>query len=336
MIAAGPLAPAAIVSEAAQELPVLKPPRLREGDLVGLVNLSSVASDENIAKAVHNLEAQGFRVKPGRYIREVNGHYGGSVAQRVADLHAMFDDREVRAVWCVRGGAGCSALLPHVDYARIRRNPKILIGFSDVTAILLAVWRKARVVTFHGPVGTTLVSDFNVGRARALLMQPGVESVLPIAAENIQRSTVDTQYMPRVFRHGRATGRLAGGNLSIVSALVGTPYGIQPQGTLLFLEEVGEEPYRIDRMLTQLDQAGILGGAAGTALGVFQRCEAKPGEHSSTLAEVLESHFLARRQPSMYGLSIGHIPQQLTIPLGVRARLDTEAATLTLLETAVS
>ena len=336
MIAAGALAPAAFVSAAAEPAPVLKPPRLREGDLVGMLNLSSVASDENIERGVRNLEAQGFRVKAGRHIRAAHGHYGGTIEQRVEDLHAMFDDREVRAIWCVRGGAGASSLLPHIDYGKIRRQPKIVIGFSDVTALLLAIWRRARVVTFHGPVGTTLVSDFSVGRTRALLMQPGVETVLPIAAENLQRSPVDRQYTPRVFREGRAEGRPVGGNLSIVTALVGTPYGIQPRGGLLFLEEVGEEPYRVDRMLTQLAQAGILGGVSGSALGVFQRCEAKPGEPSSTLAEVLESHFLARRQPSMYGMSIGHIPQQLTLPVGVRARLDTAAGTITLLEPAVT
>lgn len=336
MIAAGALAPAAVVASAAEPQALIRPPRLREGDLVGLVNLSSAASDENIARGVHNLEAQGLRVKPGRHIRAVQGHYGGTIAQRVEDLHAMFDDREVRGIWCVRGGAGASSLLPHVDYAKIRRQPKVVIGFSDVTALLLAIWRRARVVTFHGPVGTTLVSDFSVGRARAVLMQPGVDAVLPIAAENLQRSPVDRQYAPRVFREGRAEGRLMGGNLSIVSALIGTPYGIEPRGGLLFLEEVGEEPYRIDRMLTQLAQAGILGGVSGSALGVFQRSEAKPGEPSSTLAEVLESHFLARRQPSMYGMSIGHIPQQLTLPIGVRARLDTAAGTITLLEPAVT
>ena len=285
---------------------------------------------------MRNLAAQGFRVKPGRHLRAVHGHYAGTVEQRVEDLHAMFDDREVRAIWCLRGGAGCANLLPRLDFARIRRNPKIVVGFSDVTALLLAIWRKARLVTFHGPVGTTLVSDFNVARARAVLMQPGTETVLPISAESLQLAATEPQYTPRVFREGAASGRLAGGNLSIVSSLVGTPWGITEPGALLFLEEIGEEPYRIDRMLTQLAQSGMLARSAGFALGTFRDCEAKPGEPSFTLAQALEGQFAPRKQPSMYGLSIGHIPRQLTLPVGVRARLDTRERTITLLETAVT
>lgn len=300
------------------------------------MDLSTVATDEQIERAVRNLEAQGLRVKPGRNLRAVYGKYAGTAGERVADLHAMFDDREVRAIWCARGGSGCAHLLPHVDFGRIRRNPKIVIGFSDVTALLLAIWRKARLVTFHGPMGTTLVSDFNVAWARAVLMQPGTETVLPISAESLQLVATDPVYTPRVFRAGRAEGRLIGGNLSIVSALVGTPWGIAEPGSLLFLEEVGEEPYRVDRMLTQLAQSGTLGQSHGFALGTFRNCEAPPGDPSFTLAETLEGHFAQRKQPSMYGLSFGHVPRQLTLPVGVRARLDTEARTLTLLEDAVT
>lgn len=295
-----------------------------------------MVDDELIEKCVRNLEGQGWRVKPGRNLRAAHGGYAGTVAQRLEDLHAMFADREVRAIWAARGGSGCLGLLPHVDYAAIRRAPKILIGYSDITALHLALWRHAGMVTFHGPVASSTFSDFSVARLRALLMQPDTETVLPIAAENLQRAAQEPQYAPRIFRDGRAEGRLVGGNLSMVSALAGTPYAAPAAGHLLFLEEIGEAPYRIDRMLTQLTQSGALPRTAGVALGVFQRCESPPGEPSLTLAQVLEGHLAALHGPSIYGLSFGHVGQQLTLPIGVRARLDTRDRTLTLLESAVT
>lgn len=292
--------------------------------------------DDQIERGVRNLEGQGFRVALGRHIRAAHGGYAGTVEERLEDLHGMFAHREVRAIWSARGGSGCLGLLPRIDYALIRRHPKILVGYSDITALHLALWRRARLITFHGPVASSTFSDFSIARWRAMLMEPGVETVLPIAAENLQRSDSEPQYAPRTFREGRAHGRLLGGNLSMVAAMVGTPFGARTAGCLLFLEEIGEEPYRIDRLFWQLANSGALGEAAGFALGIFQRCEAKPGDASLTLAEVLESHLAARRQPSMYGLSFGHISQQVTIPVGVNARLDTAERTLTLLEAAVT
>ena len=159
---------------------------------------------------------------------------------------------------------------------------------------------------------------------------------LEIAAENLQRAAQEPQFAPRVFRAGSAEGRLVGGNLSMVCAMIGTPYAASAKGNLLFLEENGEAPYRVDRMLTQLRQAGALSQASGVVLGVFQNCEAVDGEPSLTLAQVLEDQLASLRVPAVYGFSFGHIVDQITLPVGVRARLDTRERTLTLLEPAVS
>jgi muramoyltetrapeptide carboxypeptidase len=292
--------------------------------------------DELIQKCVANLESQDFTVKIGRHVREKHGGYAGTVEQRLEDLHGMFTDREVAAIWPARGGSGCIHLLPRIDYGLIRKRPKILIGISDITALHLALLRHAGLVTFHGPTGGSTFSEFSVAQMRAVLMEPEATRVLPMAGENLAKAEEMPQFRPRVFRAGRAEGRLVGGNLSLVSALVGTPYGIQGTGNLVFLEDIREAPYRVDRMLTQLELARVTTQARGIVMGVFQRSEATDGDPSLTLAETLEERMAQVRAPAAYGYSFGHIPHQVTLPVGVRARLDTEARTITLLEAAVS
>jgi muramoyltetrapeptide carboxypeptidase len=336
LIAAGALAPAATVSSALGPPTLARPRRLAQGDLVGLIAPGGIVDDALIEKCVRNLEGLGLRVKTGRNIRAAHGGYAGRVEERLDDLQSMFGDKEVRAIWAARGGSGCLDLVPRLDYAALRRTPKILIGYSDITPLLVALTLHAGMVTFHGPVASSTFSDFSVAHLRAALMEPGAPRILPIAPENLERAAAEPQFAPHVFRPGRAVGRLMGGNLSDLSAMIGTPWAPRGRGLLLFLEEVGEAPYRVDRMLTQLAQSGLLGSAAGIALGVFQKCEGPPGEPTLTLQQVLEGQLAGLRAPSAYGFSFGHIPQQVTLPVGIRARLDTEALTLTLLEEAVS
>lgn len=291
--------------------------------------------DAQIERAVRNIESLGLRAKPGANIRLRRGNYAGTVFQQVQDLHAMFLDREVRAVWGGRGGSGGSALLPHLDYRMIRANAKILVGFSDVTALHLAIHRLAGIVTFHGPAAISTFSGYSVEHLRAVLMEPRANYMIEGAPENRRRAAEQPEFAERTFVPGTATGRLVGGNLSVLTALVGTPYAARLVGRIAFLEEIGEAPYRINRMMTQLVQGGGLAQAAGAMLGVFTRCAAPPGEASLTLAETLEDQFGALRMPSAYGFSFGHIPQHFTIPLGIRARVDASERTVTLLEAAV-
>jgi muramoyltetrapeptide carboxypeptidase len=330
------LAAAGAAPAGAAEPALVKPPRLRRGDLVGLIAPGGAMTDEQIERAVRNIESLGMRVKPGANLRLRRGNYAGMVFQQLDDLHAMVEDREVRAVWGGRGGSGGSAMLPGIRYDLLRRHPKALIGFSDVTALHLAIHRRAGLVTFHGPAGISTFSDYSSEHLRAVLMDPQPTFTIRMAEENRRRAQEQPAYAERVIRPGTATGRLVGGNLAVLSALTGTPYAAEMRGRLVFLEEVGEVPYRINRMLTQLVQGNGLGQAAGVMLGVFSRCEAPPGEASLTLAETVTDQLGALPTPSVYGFSFGHIAHHFTIPLGVRARLDTEARTVTLLEPAVA
>ncbi|MFL6671820.1 MAG: LD-carboxypeptidase [Massilia sp.] len=316
--------------------PLIKPPRLRQGDLIGLIAPAGHTDDKAIEKAVRNIEALGFRVKEGRYLREVYGNYGGSVAMRVADLHGMFLDPEVKAIWCIRGGSGGISLLAHVDYAMIRRHPKILLGYSDITALHLAILRHAGMVTFHGPVASSTATDYSNQHMLAVLTDPQPAYTIPMSFENARRALEEPQYAVRTVHPGVATGPLIGGNLSLVSALAGTPYAADFRNSILFLEEVNEAPYRIDRWMTQLDLSVGFNKAAGVMIGICENCGPEHESISLTLEQTLDIHLQPLRTPAVTGYSFGHIRNQFTIPVGVNARLDTERQTLTLLEPAVS
>ena len=283
-----------------------------------------------------NVESLGLRVRLPQHVRARHGKTAGTVAQRLADIHALWRDDEVQALWAVRGGSGAAALLPHIDMALVRERPKAVIGYSDITALLLGLWRGAGLIGFHGPVATSTFSDYSLAQWRKVLMDPQPETRLAMAEENLQRAETAPQFRPRTLRGGVAEGRLVGGNLSVLTALVGTPWAADFERSILFLEEIGEEPYRIDRMLTQLQQSQGLSRAAALLCGVFERCEPRGTEPSLSLAETLDEHLLPAAVPAVYGWSFGHIAQQMTLPIGVRARLDPAAGTLTLLEPAVA
>lgn len=315
---------------------LIKPPRLRQGDLVGLIAPGGHTSDSAIEKAVRNIEALGLRVKPGAYLRAVHGNYAGSVQQRLADLHAMFADPEVKAIWPIRGGSGCISLLAGLDYALIRRHPKILLGYSDITALHLAIYKKAGLVTFHGPVASSTMTDYSREHMMAVLGDPQASYTIPMAAENAQRALAEPHYGIRTVTSGVATGPLMGGNLSLVSALAGTPYACDFRDCILFLEEVNEAPYRIDRWMTQLDLAVGFKKAAALVIGICDNCGPEHEDISLTLDQTLDLHLQPLTIPAVSGYSIGHIRNQFTLPMGIRARLDTGSQTITLLEEAVS
>ena len=321
---------------------LIKPARLKLGDLVGLIAPSGVLDDEVIQRGVKNLESYGFKVKVSENIRAARGGYAGTVAQRLADLHEMFIDRGVKGIWAARGGSGCSALLPAIQYDLIRRHPKILVGYSDITALHLAIYRHAGLVTFHGPVAPSSPTDYAVTQMQAVLMNPRAQTEINMSVENERNAAARPEFQLRTIRPGVATGRLIGGNLSVLSALIGTPYAAEFENHLLFLEDVREAPYRIDRMLTQLQQS--VGGrgerdglrhAAGIMLGIFTRSVPTDGSASLTLDEVFDDHFGTLPIPTVSGYSFGHVSHQFTIPIGINARLDTASQTLTLLEAAV-
>jgi muramoyltetrapeptide carboxypeptidase len=336
VMAAALLHPFAPARAASTMTPLIKPPRLRRGDVVGLVAPGGYTSDPSIEKAVQHIEALGFRVRPGTYLRDVWGNYGGTVAARIADLHAMFRDPEVKAIWAIRGGSGCISLLRHLDYRLIRTHPKVLLGYSDITALHLAIHRHAGLVTFHGPVASSTPSDYSTEHLLSVLMDPRPTYTIPMSPDNDRRALEEPWYATRTVHAGVAEGPLVGGNLSLVSALAGTSYAADFTGGLLFLEEVNEEPYRIDRWMTQLDLAIGFDKAAGVMVGICENCGPQGDGPSLTLDATLDVHLQPLRVPAVTGYSFGHIRNQFTLPVGIRGRLDTAARTVTLLEAGVS
>ncbi len=314
---------------------VIRPKRLARGDVIGLVAPSGVTDDSEIERATRTLETFGFKPRYGANIRAAWGGYAGSIAQRVADLHAMFADREVRGVFAIRGGSGAGALLPRLDYRLIRANPKVLTGYSDITALHLAIHRRAGLVTFHSPVATSRPNDYWHYHFLRILTEPQPNYTMHMSVENERRAEKDPLFGIRTYRHGVAEGPLIGGNLSIVAALAGTPFAAQTHGRILFLEDVREAPYRVDRMLTQLDQADPFARTAGVMFGVFTRADVRDDDRTLTMEEVIAHHLGPLKVPAVAGYSVGHIAHQMTLPIGVRARLDTEDQSLTLLEPAV-
>ena len=290
------------------------PPRLKPGDTVGLITPASFLDDAGMQEAITRIEGLGLNVKPGRYVRSENGFLAGTDAERLGDLQAMFGDRGVQAVWCARGGYGSARLLPDLNFNLIRRNPKILIGYSDITALLTAITRETGLVTYHGPVGSSTFTPYTERYLRAALLEGETwQSVVP------PEDSAEDRY---IIHPGRATGPLWGGNLSLLAALAGTDYAPPVEGSLLFIEEIGEKPYRIDRMLTQLRQAWPLGRAAGVVLGTFTDCAPDPGDRSLSLRQTLTSQLDGLGIPVAYGLPIGHIKDMCTLPVGMMAEFD--------------
>jgi muramoyltetrapeptide carboxypeptidase len=262
----------------------------------------------------------------GEHARGRHGFLAGADEQRAADLNRALRADDIDAVWCLRGGYGTMRILPVIDWDALRRRPRALIGFSDNTALHLAA-RRVGVVSFHGPHPGAEFPPFAEDNLLRVLTRTAPAGVLPFPGNGPARA--------ETLAGGQAEGRLVGGNLALVAATLGTPYAIEPEGALLFLEEVGEVAYRIDRLLSQLRLAGVLERVAGVVVGAFSDCpdEADPGIPSP--AEVIRERLGGLGVPVATGFPFGHVADNWTLPLGVRARLDADAGTLELLEPAV-
>jgi muramoyltetrapeptide carboxypeptidase len=316
----------------------IRPRRLAPGQTVGLIAPSSSPNEpEHIRFAIEILESMGFRVRPGAHLFDRDGYLAGADDARASDVNAMFADDAVDAVWCVRGGYGASRILPMLDYERMRRSPKALIGYSDITALHMAIHTQADVVSFHGPVPWRAFTSYTLGELKRVLCEPatpvrvGVPPPFERREGHLDRDNRVTTLVP-----GRARGRLIGGNLCLMAHLAGTPYAPDLRGAILFLEDVDEPYYRIDRFLTQLWLSGRLDGVAGVAFGKFTRCEPSSSFVQNRLLEdILGERCRARAVPAVSGLMIGHVEDQTTLPIGCLAELDADAGTLTLLEAGV-
>jgi muramoyltetrapeptide carboxypeptidase len=314
----------------------IKPRALKPGDTVGLITPATYVSDpDRIALAERTVRYFDLKLKMGRNVGKRTGYLGGTPEERVADLHDMFRDPDVKAVFCIRGGYGSTHLLDLIDYELIRRNPKIFLGYSDVTSLHLAIHKRTGLVTFHGPVVLSRFTEFTQKHFRAALFDPKPLGKLTNPPDNDPLRPAHTL---RIVRPGKARGRLIGGNLSLIAATMGTPYEIDTKDAILFIEDVGEQPYEMDRMLTQLRLAGKLQAASGVIFGECSECaprDFKPSfESTLSLGEVVDNIFGQLRIPVLSGMTVGHTTDQLTLPIGVMASLDADRGELTIEESA--
>lgn len=281
------------------------------------------------------LEKLGFRPRLSPHARERHGFLAGSDAGRAADLMQMFTDTEVKAIFCVRGGYGTARFLSLLDYGVIRQNPKILVGFSDATTLHCAIQLNANLVSFHGPMLNSgfAASDVPPFVAQSLLRAVSEPSPAGSVCQGYGKETM------KIIRGGIAEGELIGGNITVLCTTLGTRYQPDFKNKILLLEEVDEKPYRIDRNLTHLQNAGLLGLVAGVAVGINHNCDdpkaATAGEYRQTVMDVLEERLSPLGVPVVAGLPFGHVPWNATMPLGVRARLDGVGGDLVITEAGV-
>ncbi|WP_416464922.1 S66 peptidase family protein [Sphingomonas sp. VDB2] len=332
----GAMLAAMSISARAAPAPLVKPPRLRAGDTVGLIEPAGFSDDAfDLDLVKETILAMGLKPRAAPHLAGRYGYLAGTDADRAADVNAMFVDPQVRAVFAVRGGWGCARILPRLDFATIRKNPKLLVGFSDITALHLAFAAKAGFTTIHGPNAASSWGAFSWDAFRAVAF----DAATPTFSTPVGHDDRLAQRTGRIrtFRPGVARGRLLGGNLTVLAALMGTAYLPDFTGAILFIEDVSEQPYRIDRMLTQLSLAGILGKLAGVAFGQCTDCGPGGASYGGfTLSEVLQQHLEPLGIPAFQGGQFGHVANQYSLPLGVAAEMDAEAGTIRLLEAAVS
>jgi muramoyltetrapeptide carboxypeptidase len=314
-----------------------KPPRLQPGDFAGIVAPASPPPDPKVIdRSLAAIERLGFKPKLATNARKRLGFLAGNDRERAADLMKMFADPKVKAIFCVRGGYGASRLLDRLDYDLIRRNPKIFVGYSDITALHCAFLTQARLVSFHGPtLNSDLVKEepveFTIQSFLRTLTQPSAPGGI---CQGYNKSGIT------VLRRGVASGPLFGGNLSLLCSTLATPCQPRFKGGILFFEDIDEAPYRVDRMLTQLLNAGLLQQVAGIAIGVNRNCldpkVKNGGEYRQTVEDVIQERLLPLKIPIVSGLPFGHIPHNATLPIGISAVLDANSGDLIIPEPAVA
>jgi muramoyltetrapeptide carboxypeptidase len=294
---------------------IRKPAPLAKGDTIGVVAPASWPAVEKAEKAAKLFENLGLRVQFGQSLSRKHGYLAGTDEQRIEELHRMFADPNIKGIFCACGGYGTGRIASRLDYGLIEANPKVFWGYSDITFLLNAIFQRTGLVTFHGPM---LSSDL------------GEDDIHPVTLQSLQqviepRHVCYTEEISplQAVVEGEATGTIVGGNLTLLTSTLGTPFEIDTRGKLLFLEDVDEEPYRIDRMLNQLKMAGKLDEAAGILLCDFNNCVPMKRKESLTLEQLFADYIKPTGKPAMAGFKIGHCSPHVAIPIGVKGRLST-------------
>jgi muramoyltetrapeptide carboxypeptidase len=311
-------------------LRIIKPKRLTKKDVIGIISPASSPDDPSlIEKGVAYLERLGYKINVGNYVGKYNGYLAGSDEYRLNDFHQMFRDKEVKAIICVRGGYGAVRLLDKIDYKIVRNNPKIFVGYSEITALQMAIFNKTGLITFAGPM---LTSDF-------------ANEISPFTEENFWRNITSNKKMGRLkhpytklpaITKGNATGRIIGGNLSVLLSLAGTEFFPELKKNILFIEDIDEKPYKIDRYLNQLRLNKVFKQISGVVLGRFVDCyEHNPEKRTLTLGEVIDSYFHQLDIPIVYTFPHGHIKDKITIPIGVNVKVNANSGVVEFTESGV-
>ncbi len=311
---------------------VIKPARLKKGDTIGLITPAS-SPDEliRIEESTKYLERLGYRIKLGKYVGKYNGYLAGTDEERLEDFHSMFSDKTVKAIMCLRGGYGAFRLLDKINYKLIQKHPKIFVGYSEITSLQNAIFKKTGLITFAGPMPAV---DF-------------VNNISPFTEEWFWKVVTFSKKVGKVkypenskmpfINKGIATARILGGNLAVFNSLLGTEYFPDMKDKILLLEDIDEKPYKIDRMLNQLRLAKVFKGLKGIILGRFVECyEHDPNKKTLSLGEVIEHYFKSLKLPTIYTFPHGHIKDFLTVPLGLKVQLNATKGTVDFLESAVS
>lgn len=306
----------------------IKPKSLQQRDTVGLISPGFILPDpKRYDEIVKQIKQLGYKVKEGPNARNKYGYLAGTDEERAADLNAMFADDSVDAIMPFRGGWGSNRILPLIDFETIRTNPKILVGYSDITTLLLAIFAKTGLITFHGPVGKSEWTEYTKKHFKEVLT--GQQKVFNIPNKDLCEGCDELV----VITPGKATGRLLGGNLSVLSAMMGSDYLPDWDNSILFLEDVGEDVYRLDRMLTQLKLNGVLEQISGFVFGQCTSCEMS-SDQSLSLKQVFDDHIKPLGVPAFTGAMIGHIDNMITLPVGLSAQMNTENGSIKLKEPA--
>jgi muramoyltetrapeptide carboxypeptidase len=322
--------------ESIQRVSVVRPPRLRPGDIVGVVTPATATFQRLELDIVRDsLAALGFTVRVGEHVMSRRGSLGGTDRERAEDFNRFLRDREVKAIIPTRGGWGSARLLPLIDMDAARRNPKVILGYSDITALLNGIHARTGLVTFHGPNGGGRWDEQSLDWTKRVLFAGDAVTLSNPKVDNDRNVLTQIDHRVQTITPGRARGRLLGGNLSVLTAMLGSPFVPDFNGAVLFLEDVGEAYYRVDRMMTQLALAGVLREIRGFVFGTCSECSPGEGYASLTMEEIFDDHIKPLGIPAWQGAMIGHGMMQWTLPVGLPVEIDASLGTLTLSEPAV-
>lgn len=312
-------------------LEIIFPKSLKKGDVIGLVTPSGVITKKQLKETIEKLNKLGFKTYHKPSVLSQNGYFAGTDKERADEIMHMFTNNKVDGILCVRGGYGAIRILDLLDFKQIKKNPKVFIGYSDITALHVSIYMQTGLVTFHGPVGTSIFNDFVIKSFKQVVMQAKKQYKYPYQRE------INTKNKPEfdlyTINKGKVKGELIGGNLSVLASMAGSAFEPDFENKIVFLEEIDEKTYKVDKMLIQLLQVTNLKKAAGIILGVFSDCNAG-NEPRFTLKEAIAQILEPLNIPVSYGLPFGHIDTQITIPTGIKAKFNACKNSLKLIEKA--